>query len=193
MQDVLGSDPLVRVLQKAVGDSGLARPDFYNWPANLEAELQQYHPGAVVVMLGGDDGQNFIDNGNYVYFGSPLWHTVYSERVAGLMNEATNAGAHVFWVGMPIMGNAGLSSEMSLENQVFEQQAAIHPGVTYYSCWSLFANAAGQYAEYLPDASGQLVAMRDPDGVHFTGAGWDRLANAVVSPMAEAFGVKITG
>ena len=191
MNDILGSDPLVRVIQAAVGDSGLARPDFYDWPAHLASELAQYHPGAVVVMLGGDDGQNFINNGTYVSFGTALWHTIYSERAATLMNEAVAAGAHVFWVGMPIMGDPGLSSEMSLENQVFAQQAATHPGVTYFSSWSLFTNSAGQYSQYLPDASGQLVMMRDADGVHLTGAGWDRLANAIVAPMEQAFGVKL--
>ncbi len=193
MGDVLGSDPLVHVIADAVGDSGLARPDYYNWPLHLQQELAQFHPGAVVVMLGGDDGQSFIDAGRYVQFGTSLWHMVYSERVGDLMNEATRAGAHVFWVGMPIMGQQYLSDEMALENQVFAQQAAIHPGVTYFSSWNLFTNSAGQYAQYLPDSSGQLVMMRDPDGVHLTGAGWDRLANAIVVPMEQAFGVKLVG
>lgn len=193
MGDVLGSDPLVRVIQDAVGDSGLARPDYYDWPAHLAQELAQYHPGAVVVMLGGDDGQNFINAGQYVTFGTPLWHTVYSERVATMMDEATAAGAHVFWVGMPIMGDSGLSAEMTLENQVYAQQAATHSGVTYFSSWSLFTNAAGGYAQYLADASGQLVMVRDADGVHLTGAGSDRLAKAIVTPMEQAFGVKLTG
>lgn len=193
MHDVLGSDPLVNVIQAAVGDTGLARPDYYDWPAHLAQELQQYHPGAVVVMLGGNDGQGFTDSGTSVMFGSAQWHTVYSERVAEIMNEATGAGAHVFWVGMPIMGDPGLSSEMALENQIYEQQAGIHPGVTYWSSWSLFCNGAGQYSQYLPDASGQVLMMRDADGVHLTGAGWDRLATAIVAPIQQAFGVTISG
>jgi hypothetical protein len=191
MGDVLGSDPLTHVIPEAVGYTGLARPDYYDWPLHLQQELSQYHPGAVVVMLGGDDGQNFIDGGRFVQFGTSLWHTVYSARVGNLMNEATGAGAHVFWVGMPIMGQQYLSNEMALENQVFQQQAAIHPGVTYFSSWALFANSAGQYSQYLPGPSGALEMMRDPDGVHLTGAGWDRLANAIVGPMEQAFGVKL--
>jgi hypothetical protein len=186
-----GSDPYMRVIQDAVGDSGLARPDFYNWPAHLYAELQEYHPGIVLVMLGGDDGQNFINNGQFVTWGSALWHTVYSQRVGVIMNESTGAGAHVFWVGMPVMSDPGLSSEMATQDAVYAQQAAIHPAVTYFSSWALFCNSAGQYSTYLPDSSGQLEAMRDPDGVHLTWAGADRLANAILAPMQAAFGVKL--
>jgi hypothetical protein len=191
MQDVLGSDPLIRVIPDAIGDSGLARPDFYDWPAHLAQELEQYHPGAVVVMLGGDDGQNFINNGQYVAFGTALWHTVYSERVAAVMNEATNARAHVFWVGMPIMGDPRLSSEMALEDDVYAQQATRHAGVTYFSSWDVFTNRAGQYSQYLTDSSGQEVMMRDPDGVHLTYAGADRLVNAMLVPMEQGFGVRL--
>ncbi|MGH9303598.1 MAG: SGNH/GDSL hydrolase family protein [Acidimicrobiales bacterium] len=191
MSDVLGHDRLVRIIAAAVGDSGLARPDYYNWPAHLAVELHRYHPQAVVVMLGGDDGQSFIDNGRYVGFGTALWHKVYSRRVARLMNEATGAGAHVFWVGMPIMGSPALSHEMMLENQVFAQQALAHKGAGYFSCWRLFANAEGRYAQYLEDSSGHLVMERDPDGVHLTGAGADRLASAIVAPMQKLFGVRL--
>jgi hypothetical protein len=188
---LFGSDSFVRVIPDAVGDTGLARPDFYDWPAHLAEELAQYHPGAVVVMLGGNDAQDFIDGGRFVSFGSSLWHTVYSERVGNFMNEAMAAGAHVFWVGMPIMGSAGFSSEMALEDQVYAQQAALRQGVTYFSSWSLFANSAGQYAQYLPNSAGQLVMVRDGDGVHLTYAGAERLADAMAAPMAEGFGVKL--
>ncbi len=191
MQNAFDGDPLVQAMNDGVGDSGLAVPSFYDWPAHLEGELRQYHPGAVVVMLGGNDGQNFINNGTYVAFDSALWHTVYSERVAALMNVATNGGAHVFWVGMPIMGDSYLSWEMGQEDEVYAQQAAIHPGVTYFSSWSLFTNSAGRYSAYLPNSSGQLVDMRTPDGVHLTGAGADYLADAMVAPMERAFSVKL--
>jgi len=190
---VFGSDRFVRVIADAVGDTGLARPDYYDWPAHLSQELSEYHPGAVVVMLGGNDAQAFVDGGRTVVFGTSLWHTVYSERVGNFMNEATAAGAHVFWVGMPIMGSPGFSSEMALENEVYSQQAALRSGVSYFSSWGVFTNSAGQYAQYLPDPSGQLVMVRDSDGVHLTYAGADRLANAMLPPMGGAFGVKLFG
>jgi uncharacterized protein len=191
MDAVLGSDPRVRVLQEAVGDTGLARPDYYDWPLHLEEELQQYHPGAVVVMLGGNDGQSFDQDGSYVGFGTPEWHTIYSERVAQIMDEATRAGAHVFWVGMPIMADPGFSATMATLNSVYQQQAADHAGVTWFPSWPVFTDAAGGYVAELPDASGQEVLLRDPDGVHLAYGGCVRLADAIVGPMEAAWDVRL--
>jgi len=191
MGGVFGPDPLVRVLQDAVGDTGLARPDYYDWPLHLEEELQEYHPGAVVVMLGGNDGQSFDANGGYVGFGTSEWDTIYSERVAQMMDEATKADAHVLWVGMPIMEDPGFSATMETLNAVYEQQAADHAGVTWFPSWSVFTGSAGQYVSELPDASGQEVLLRDSDGVHLAYGGCDRLANAIVGPMESAWHVHL--
>jgi hypothetical protein len=191
MGGVLGSDPRVRVLQEAVGDTGLARPDYYDWAVHLEEELATYHPGVVVVMLGGNDGQSFDANGSYVGFGTSEWHTIYSERVAQVMDEATKAGAHVLWVGMPIMQDAAFSATMETLNSVYEQQAADHAGVTWFPSWNVFTNAAGGYASELPDASGQLVLVRDSDGIHIAYGGCTRLASAIVPAMDAAWGIHL--
>ena len=191
LRDLLVNVHYVTVLQEAIGDSGLARPDFYNWPLHLRVELAQYHPSAVVVMLGGDDGQGFVDAGRSVEFGTALWSSIYSQRVASLMAEATSSGAHVMWIGLPIMGSPYFSSEMAKMNAIYIAQSAHHPGVTFVPTWSLFANAAGAYSAYLPGASGQSELMRNPDGVHFSGAGEDRLAARVISAMNTAWKIHI--
>ena len=191
LRDLLTNVRYVTVLQEAIGDSGLARPDFYNWPLHLRLELAQYHPSAVVVMLGGDDGQGFVDSGRTVEFGTSLWSSIYSERVAAIMAEATASGAHVLWVGLPIMGSAYFSSEMAKMNAIYVAEARQHPGVTFVPTWNLFANSAGAYSAYLPGPSGQLELMRNPDGVHFSGAGEDRLAATVISGMNSAWRIHI--
>ncbi len=191
LTDVLGHDRFVTVVQDAVGDTGLARPDYYNWPQHLATELSQLHPRVVVVLLGGDDGQNFNANGGVVVFGSPAWHAIYSARVAALMSEATAAGAHVVWVGLPVMSSVSFSAEMAAMNAIYAAQAASHPGVLFVATWKLFADASGRYAASLPGPNGQAVLMRNPDGVHFSGAGDDRLATAVVAAMERAWHVRL--
>lgn len=184
--DQFGGNSLVVLHQTAVEDTGLARPDYYDWPAHLEQYLQKWHPKVVVAMFGANDAQNFIQNNVGVVFGSSLWRTDYGERVAQIMDEVTAAGAHLFWVGMPIMQNAGFSEQMLEVNAIYSAEAASHPGVTYYSTWKLFSNSAGQYSTYLNTPGGQIEA-RDIDGVHIAPAGWDYLANALVKPMQRAW------
>ena len=66
-------------------------------------------------------------------------------------------------------------------NDIYRTEAAKHPGVEYVDAWSLFANSSGDYAQYLPDASGDMQQVREQDGEHFTYAGGMRLASAVMA------------
>jgi lysophospholipase L1-like esterase len=192
--DEIGGRPGVKLVEDAVGSTGLAALDYYNWPAELELELREYHPRIVVVMLGGNDAQNFDVGKRYVGFGTPLWRVVYGGRVATMMRDATSAGARVVWVGLPVMSPESTLSDtdMQIENSVYAAEAAAHPGVIFVSTWKTLANAAGQYSEYLPNSSGDLVEVRSTDGIHIDApGGTDLLAQAVVASMDRAFKLKL--
>ena len=167
----MGTNPLVRIVQAAHGDSGLARPDYYNWPAVLEADLTEYHPQVVTILIGGNDAQNFLVDGEPVVFGTAQWHTIYSERVALMMRETLKAGAKMLWVGLPIMRDPAFAASMQMLNAIYKAQAALHPGVTFMPTWSLFSNAQGRYSAYLTNSSGQTVLARDSDGIHIAPPG----------------------
>jgi hypothetical protein len=167
----MGTNPLVRIVQAAHGDSGLARPDYYNWPAVLEADLIEYHPQMVTILIGGNDSQNFLVNGEPVVLGTAQWHTIYSERVALMMRETVKAGAKMLWVGLPIMQDPAFAASMQMLNAIYKTQAALHPGVTFLPTWKLFSNAQGLYSAYLTNSSGQTVLARDSDGIHIAPPG----------------------
>ena len=50
--------------------TGLARPDSFDWSAEVEADLAQFHPQVVVAMFGGNDDQDVIVNSRFIAFGS---------------------------------------------------------------------------------------------------------------------------
>ncbi len=192
--DVLAADRYVRIVQDAVGSTGLAAIGYYDWPAQLEVELRRYHPQVVVVMLGGNDAQSFDVGSRYIGFGTAAWRDVYGARVARMMSEATAAGAHVLWVGMPIMSPAATLSDaaMRTENSLFAAEARAHPGVTFLSTWRVLATPSGAYSEYLPDRSGTLVQVRDDDGIHIdVPGGTDLLARAAVAAMERTWHVRL--
>jgi hypothetical protein len=193
MGTVFANNPLVKVIQDAHGDSGLARPDFYNWPVILQSELNEYHPGAVVVLLGGNDGQNPTSpsGAGVATLGTPQWHTLYAQRVGALMQEALNAHAKVLWVGLPIMQSPSFWQEMQAENAIYQSEAASHPGVTYFASAPVFEDAAGQYSANLP-VNGQEEQVRDSDGVHITiNYGADLIAEAIIPVMEHAWGIRL--
>ena len=188
----MGTNPLVRIVQAAHGDSGLARPDYYNWPAVLEADLSEYHPQMVTILIGGNDAQNFLVNGEAVVFGTARWHTVYSKRVALMMRETLKAGAKMLWVGLPIMQDPAFAASMQMLNAIYKAQAALHPGVTFMPTWKLFSNAQGRYSAYLTDRSGQTVLARDSDGIHLAPpGGCDIVAMAAVKEIEVVWHVHL--
>ncbi len=194
LTDVLGNDPRIRLETKAVIDTGLANVAYYNWPAVLERDLRAFHPGLVIVMVGGNDTQNFFTDGRVASFGTTFWRVAYGRRVAEVMREATTAGARVVWVGMPQMAaGAPISSQqMAVLDAVYEHEAAAVPGVLYVPTWRVLANGQGRYSTYLPDASGSLVAVREPDGVHLDyPAGDDLVAQTIVKDVRSAWKVRL--
>ncbi|MGD0440249.1 MAG: DUF459 domain-containing protein [Acidimicrobiales bacterium] len=188
----MGTNRLVRIVQDAHGDSGLARPDYYNWPAVLDSELAEYHPQIVTILIGGNDAQNFLVDNEPVVFGSAQWHTIYSQRVALMMEETLKAGAKMLWVGLPIMQDPSFAASMQMLNAIYKVQAALHPGVTFFPTWKLFSNAEGQYSAYLTNSSGQTVLARDADGVHIAPpGGCDIIALAVVKEIEAVWHVHL--
>jgi len=168
--------------------TGLARSDYFDWPAQLAMDLQRFRAGVVVVMFGANDAQSVLVGGHGYLLGTREWRAAYRARVATIMREATAGGRPLIWVGMPVMKATSLSNVMSLVNWIDRTEAAVHPGVLYVDSWSLFSDDSGRYTAYLPDASGNEELVREGDGVHLTAAGMDRIAERVYGTMSTLWG-----
>ena len=174
----------VRIIQKGIHSTGLSRPDYYNWPAALESFVALYHPDVVMVMLGGNDPQALRTNdGGVVPWGDPRWLRIYRQRVDLMMGIASGAGAHVAWIGMPIMGIPGYNQHIRALDDIFQQEAAGRPDVLYLDTWDMFAGQDGKYADYLPDRNGNLHLERASDKIHFSSAGNQRMTGALIRAM----------
>jgi hypothetical protein len=170
--------------------TGLTRPDYFNWPAELTADLKSQNPQVVVIMIGANDAQDFLGPPDVPYT-SPQWNTLYAQRVAQFMQIAQSGGATVVWVGMPPMQNPGLNAQMSDVNAVVQQQAAkTHPPVTYLSTTRSLGTAQGGYTAFVTNGAGQVVNVRTPDGTHLTPGGGQLVAQAVIAEL-QTLGYKI--
>jgi hypothetical protein len=163
--------------------SGLNRPVF-DWAARIEAELTAHPADIVVFMIGANDGVPVETPAGWMGTGQPGWRDEYRRRVARAMDLLTARAATVYWVGQPITKSAALASKVALMNEIYRSEAAAH-GIRYVDAWTLFTDASGGYAAYLPDAGGRPELVRRADGVHFTPAGADRLADAVLDAIGR--------
>ena len=156
--------------------TGLARPDVYNWPAQLLDKAQaDSPPEAVIVLLGANDKQDMVNGeGEVVSVLSPEWRTEYATRVAITMDLLEDPRRRVLWVGQPPMRDAKLDEAMRVINEIDAAEAASRPWVEYVDISTRFADSSGGYADEVDDGTGTLVRVRQADGVHLNerGAAW---------------------
>ncbi len=165
--------------------SGLSRPDFYDWPQRLVDQIVDFRPDAAAVLFGANDGQDVMYEGRVLKVGTGAWQEVYAKRVGEAMDILTKGGRRVYWVGNPIMKNAGYRERVAMMNRIYAAEAEKHPGVTFVSTWAAMADEKGSYAEYLRDENGDRVLVRAPDGIHLTRAGGDRMAQVVLDTIMK--------
>lgn len=183
VNDLSGTGVVEATLDGQVS-TGLTRPDYFNWPAELSVDLPHYAPQLIVVMIGANDAQD-LPGPPDVPFGSPAWDATYKSRVSAFMAEATSQGAKVIWVGMPPMQNPGLSVRMAHLNGLVQAVARHFASVDYLESSTLIGTPAGQFTPYLV-VNGQEVNVREPDGTHIAPGGAQVLSGAVEQTMRNA-------
>ncbi|HUE08398.1 MAG TPA: DUF459 domain-containing protein [Acidimicrobiales bacterium] len=168
--------------------TGLTRPDYFNWPAELTNDIKADNPQVVVVMIGANDAQDFLGPPDTPY-ASPAWNGLYAQRVAQFMQIAGSTGALVVWVGMPPMQNPGLSAQMTDLNAIVKQEAAAaKPPVTFIDTTKSLGTPTGGYTAFTTNAAGQIVNTRTPDGTHLTPGGGQVVAQQVIAQLvAEGY------
>jgi hypothetical protein len=160
--------------------SGLARPDFFDWPARFTTLRSETDFEVVVIMLGANDAQPFIVEGAPESYGTRRWLDAYRTRVVALLDQLTSGGTWVVWVGQPAMGNDDFDAKMQQLDRLYANAIDRYPTATHLDVRAPTSDESGRYAAYLIDGAGDRQLVRAPDGVHLTAAGADRLAPLVV-------------
>ncbi len=185
LQDDLASTGVVNAALDARESTGLTRPDYFDWPAELAADLKTVSPQVVVIMIGANDAQDFLGPPDVPYT-SPQWNPMYAQRAAQFMSAAESGGATVIWVGMPPMQNPALSAQMAdIDSLDQAQAAAAKPPVTFLSTFKSLGTAQGAYTAFITNSAGQVVNVRTPDGTHLTPGGSQVVAQQVITQLTS--------
>ncbi len=183
LQSDLAGTGVVNAALDGRESTGLTRPDYFNWPAELASDIKADDPQVVVVMIGANDAQDFLGPPDTPY-ASPAWNGLYAQRVSQFMQIAGSTGAAVVWVGMPPMQNPTLSAQMAdLDTIVKQQAAAAKPPVTFIDTDKSLGTPTGGYTAFTTNAAGQIVNTRTPDGTHLTPGGGQVVAQQVIAQL----------
>ena len=172
--------------------TGLTRPDVYNWFDGVTDLLHKLKPTVLVVSFGANDDKAYMtglpDGVELGDFGSDAWRAEYGRRAGGIMDLANRTGAHVVWIGLPQTSDPAQTQRFDVVNAIVAAEARKRAGkVTFIDTYTTFASDTGGYAEYLPDASGDLQKVRADDGVHFERAGGDIIARLVIASLNKTY------
>jgi hypothetical protein len=167
--DYAKRDDLIASLLDFKISSGLARPDYFDWPARLtQAMAGNPPPEAVIWFSGANDYVDMRTDAGSLTRDTTEWLTEYRKRAGAVMDIVGRSGGQMYWVGQPIMRDKARAKAAADINTVVQAEAESRPWVHYLDIWAMFTDASGGYATFLPDANGELVRVRQEEGIHLT-------------------------
>jgi len=184
LQRVLLDDPRYKVLNHSHPGAALVHADS-EWLAPIQSFLDKDKADVAVVMFGANDRLDMRDDdGKYVHFRTDEWRADYAKRVDRILTALVGAHLKIVWCGNPIARSPQYSADMSYINDIFAGEVA-HFGGEYLPLWTVIADNQGQFTAYGPDRSGQTERLRNDDGIHFTAAGYELIAERVISVLPQ--------
>lgn len=165
--------------------SGLARPDFFDWPRRLGALMTEVAPDIVVVMIGGNDAQPLLAaDGSLIArldLASPeAWQAEYRLRIDELIDLASIGQTRVIWVGIPNARGAEFNRKLTVLDATVRDALRERPAVTFVDARRRFATRSGKWTKSIVDpADGRRKVVRASDGFHLNPAGATILAHDV--------------
>ena len=171
----------IDVTEDWVVATGLARPDFFNWPAQLRADMAQKDPEVVIVGFGGNDMQDIETESGWLKAGSREWKLEYQRRVAQVLNTVEAPNRTVYWIGLPLTARADIEAIAPAQIAAVKAEISARPWAHFIDTREILS-PDGVYSQYLRDRDGTEVKVREGDGVHPNIAG----ATRMVAPVVEA-------
>jgi lysophospholipase L1-like esterase len=164
-------NPGLRLIKAYRSGTGLARPDVFDWMSEYSAMLGANRPDLVLVTIGANDAQSYLDpNGNVLTFGTPAWIASYRARVAAYLAMLGAHGAQIIWIGLPPMRATHFQTNIELINQIDQSVVATTPDATWFNPATLIGTPTGQYRQFGP-VNHHIENLREPDGTHLTNQG----------------------
>jgi len=176
--EYVGSQLLYQVAEPELSDveldfvisTGLARPDYFDWPARLSEIMQRPdRPDVVVYMVGGNDDQDLQVDGERAVLGTDAWREAYRERVATMMDVAAYPDVQMLWINLPPMRDERRQAVADDINQTLEAEASIRPWVDVVEIVEMFTGSSGGFDQFIVEPDGTATQRaRANDGVHIT-------------------------
>lgn len=172
----------VVVVDRSNGSSGLVRDDYYDWPGQIDAVLEEAEPAVVVVMIGANDRQQMLVNGSREQPRSEGWIAEYERRVGALAKAVHNRNLPLVWVSSLPFKSPSMSSDILAFNDIY-RRIVTDAGGEFVDVWDGFVDENGAFVTNGPDMNGQPAHLRASDGINVTRQGRRKIAFYAEKPL----------
>lgn len=188
LQQAYSESPNVVFVDKSRGLSGLVRDDVIDWPAVTPDLIEEVDPIAVLVAVGMNDRQLMRTSAGRLDKLSEPWKAEYVARVERLAKAVRDKQLPLIWMGLPPVARGNMNSDYLVFNEIYRTQVEAAGG-SFFDVWDGFTNAEGAFISAGPDINGQIVRLRNSDGINMTRAGKRKLAFYVEKGLRQATGI----
>jgi hypothetical protein len=163
--------------------SGLVRTAFYDW-VNEAGKLASGDCDCGIMLAGLNDLSGLSLKGAWQPLFSVGWMDWYSSRVDAIAAAFAAHSVPLVWVGLPAVRDSGMDAGLRRIDGIFRARAKAS-GYFYVPIREATGGPGGIYSDYLKDPAGRPYLARNPaDGVHFSGAGYNLMAQVVAREMS---------
>ncbi|HIA03625.1 MAG TPA: DUF459 domain-containing protein [Myxococcales bacterium] len=167
---VFKKDPNISFHLWGKSATGLARPDFFDWPKKVVQLIDKKKPDAWIVSLGTNDFQGLrMPDRSWIRFGSDKWIAEYTVRVRKLLEQmaGTDRKRTIIYIGPTaysqkrFVGRMGAAISQVIREQV---QAFTGPAI-FYDAFSLTSTAKNKPKKSFKQ---RRYHIHGPDKIHLS-------------------------
>jgi hypothetical protein len=160
----------------------------WDWEDGVLADyaglIAEFRPDVVVVMIGANEFEGHVLDGEGLVPGSLRWAEVLAERADEAMSRWRADGAHVYWWTTPRMRDPRFLTD-GLNDAWASATSAWGSGASDLDSMEVLGDETGAYRDRMPDDEGRMVRLRKEHGVHFLEVGADLLARQLERRLVE--------
>jgi len=178
----------IRVIQDPHIGTGISNSVLVDWGKLSTHQVRQYHPQAVVVFIGANDGYSMPGpGGKQVNCCTAEWAAIYAGRVRRMMNTYRQAGiARVYWLTLPTPRDSARAKISLVVNAAIEVAAEPwRDQIRIVDTVPLFT--PGERYRDSMTVNGVPTIVRQSDGIHLNDAGSSLAATVVLGDIDADF------
>ena len=165
-------------------ESGLARPEVYDWAATVPKILESNAYDVIVVMLGANDRQVIRSGAERLAFNSEGWVAAYGAQLDQLLDRLQASGARILWAGPPPMKDPEYDAAVAAISALQKVRVEAR-GFTFIDMREKLSKPGGGYTETAEDTSGTIIRVRGRDGISFFKAGNNLMGEIVLAALEQ--------